>query len=258
MRFFGEKSRVSQPSGFSLIELSIVVVILSIISVLGLEVAVSFISTRAYDATKDKLTVLDRAIRDFYWVYGRLPCPADRTLSPYDTGYGLENCSLTPITTAAPVTETLGGSVPFRTLNLQPAMGIDSYNTRINYFVTRALTSSYTDFSINNATLEIRSGRLRQPCATDCVTLATDAAYALFSNGADKRGARTRQGVAANACTGTNDQRIDSQNCIALNGGSMNPSTIPLNVLYDSRYNAGSQTTNYFDDVIIWRKRGQL
>jgi prepilin-type N-terminal cleavage/methylation domain-containing protein len=45
--------------GFSLIELSIVVAILSIVSVLGLEVATSFIGARAYDRTKEQLKVID-------------------------------------------------------------------------------------------------------------------------------------------------------------------------------------------------------
>ena len=48
--------------------------------------------------------------------------------------------------------------------------------------------------------------------------------------------------------------RSDSQNCAngALTVG------IATNVYYDSRFNNGTQTSNYFDDIVIWRTRGRM
>lgn len=243
---------------FSLIELSIVVAILSLVSVLGLEVATSFLTTRAYDATKEKLNKLDRAMRDFYWVHGRLPCPADRTLAPTNVNYGTEACAH-PYGSSHPIsgTSVLGGAVPFRSLNLQPEDALDSYNSKITYHVSQLLTGDASSYFLYPGAIEVRSGRLQQPCTTACVVIASDVAYALISHGNDKRGARNRHGVVT-GCTAINDSRIDAQNCIGLNGGSIVPNSIPWNVLYDSRYNPGTQPLNYFDDAIVWRRKGQI
>jgi hypothetical protein len=38
----------------------------------------------------------------------------------------------------------------------------------------------------------------------------------------------------------------------------MTPSTIPYNVFYDSRFNAGLNLVNYFDDYVLWRSKAML
>lgn len=249
--------------GFSLIELSIVVAILSIVSVLGLEVATSFIGARAYDRTKEQLKVIDQAIVDFYWVTGRLPCPADRSLSIFSANHGIEDCTLSPISGITM------GAVPTRTLNLQPGIAIDAYGNRINYFVTTRLTPDYHNFNVNLGAIEIRAGQLSTDCSGGCSVLAknapplTGAAYALISFGADRAGAITRDGAASVRCGGGGGStvRIDAQNCNAINGNPIVLGIVPDNadtVLYDSRYNNGSVERNYFDDIVVWRKKGQL
>lgn len=241
--------------GFSLIELSVVVVILSIVSVFGMEMAAGFVSDRALNTTRQQLVKLDQAIDRFYGVYGRLPCPAVRSLGPASTSFGLEDCTIAVLT----ATTVRAGDIPFRTLNLPMSAAIDGYGNKFNYFVTAGLTVA-TTFAATAAGIEMRTGRLQQPCSSICSVLATDAAYAIFSNGYDGRGARSRTGVAGSTCAGTNDTRVDAQNCFAVagGGGSLNPATIAANVLYDSRYNNGSVNASFFDDLIIWRSKGQI
>lgn len=249
--------------GFSLIELSIVVTILSIISVLGLEVATTFINARAYDSTKEKLQALDKAVQNFYWVYGRLPCPADITRNTIDSRHGQEQCGI-----------GIYGSVPYNTLHLPLSASIDSYGSKIVYFVGELTT--FTDFNGSDAGIEVRSLKLAQPCdatappTTSCSILADPslgegAAYALISFGADKRGAFNREGIPSTTrCAIRNDRRIDAQNCNAVSGlnetlhDGTAPITIPINVIYDSRFNNGSVPENYFDDIVVWRPKGKL
>ena len=257
------RERTKLSSGFSLIELSIVVAILSVISVLGLEVATSFLTRNAYISTKDQLVAIDQAIDAFYRTYGRLPCPAPAT-NIYNTTYGAESCPATAYI-STPVTDMAGGYLPFRTLNLPSSMAVDSYGSVIYYFVTASLTTG--SFATANAGIEIRSGQLLQPCNTGTcsvladpgVTSLTGAAYAVLSVGADQRGGYTKLGKLVNACAGTSDARIDAQNCFKISNstGSLLYSP-PVNVLYDSRYNPGTQTANYFDDIIVWRAKGRL
>lgn len=165
------------------------------------------------------------------------------------------------------------GTVPTAELGLPVSAGIDAYGSRINYIVTQGLTNAYT-FADTPANIEVRSGLLREPCSGTCSIIAnpaasppSGAAYFLFSHGADKRGAITRAGNATFTClpspTTSFDQAIDSQNCAAIHGTTLDTAsiggTIPRNVFYDSRYNTGNGVeANKFDDIVLWRTKGQL
>lgn len=248
-------------AGFSLLELSIVVAIISVVSVLGLELAANFAARKTIEASQSKVMDLADAIHSFYGVYGRLPCPAQRSLAPTNTSFGLEDCTITPFT----ATTILGGAIPFRTLNLPMSFAFDSYNSKIYYVVTQGLTVAST-FAATGAAIEIRTGSLAQPCAGTCQVLAdpaaspnTGAAYVIFSTGPDKRGATTRTGIVGQACAyGTGDTRPSSQNCTAITGGGALAAAVPVSVFYDNRFNAGSVPANFFDDLIVWRQKGQL
>lgn len=337
--------------GFSLLEMSVVVAIVSIVAVMGLEATSVYLGRTAYTSTRDKLVVLDAALRDYYRVTGRLPCPANRTDGESYSGgstYGFENCT-TPTSILAGVVQTIGvktggsgysgpfspsfsggggagaaatngatvsagavtgvtlsaagsgyttaptvnlapgggagavafagtnsvyfGWVPVAELGLPVSAGIDAYGDRINYVVTQGLTNAYT-FKGTTANVEVRSGRLKQPCAGTCSVLAdpaatppSGAAYVIFSNGADQRGGNTRAGATSMAClpapTTSFDLAIDSQNCAAINGATLDTGsiggTIPSNVFYDSRFNSGNAVeANKYDDIMLWRTKGQL
>ncbi|MES2984158.1 MAG: prepilin-type N-terminal cleavage/methylation domain-containing protein [Pseudomonadota bacterium] len=279
--------------GFSLVELSVVVSIMSVVSVMGLEGAANFINRTSGAVTKDRLAVVDTAIARFFRIYGRLPCPAARTAAPLgSTSYGLEDCSIGTFATGTNYASLIGGglmsgAVPFRTLNLPMSTSLDGFSSKINYVVTKNMTLAGTTtgrfgfYDGTNATtiaasgvggIQIRTGVLAQPCNTgSCNTVADPtttppdgAAYIVFSSGSDKRGAYSANGVATTACiptpTAAHNSRVDSQNCVqGLPGtNTVSVSNIPNNVFYDNRYNAGLNLTNYFDDYVIWRKRSQL
>ncbi len=251
-------------TGFSLVELSIVIVILSIITMLGLEAATAFLGRNAYLTTEAQLRELDKRIDAFYNTYGYLPCPAKETTSPTSSDYGWpQDCTVPPLSGM----DVVAGSVPFRLLGLPASAAIDGFGNRVYYFVTLSLTS-LSSFAVRPALIEMRSGQLAEPCTGTCSVLAlpnvdpalsTGAAYALLSTGADERGATSVEGVPVRDCAKTGDIRIDAQNCYMIApAGSLLPATIPDTVLYDSRYNSGSQDVNYFDDAIVWRPKDKL
>ena len=293
----------SSTQGFSLVELSVVVAILSVVAVLGLEMAANFVNRTAGSITKDRLAVVDEATARFFKIYGRLPCPSALDLVPTAAAYGLENCS-TAGGAGNPVILNSGGTgnglyagaVPFRTLNLPMSYSIDGFSDKLNYVVTRNLTvaggstSIFNRFSSSGGTLaqngvgaiEVRTGMLvdANNCnANNCQIVATvttsatapgdGAAYLIFSNGSDKRGAYSARGVAQASCipspTASFNQRPDSQNCVMGNTTTRNNITtytggtaIPYNVFYDNRYNAGLNLKSYFDDYVVWRPKAQL
>lgn len=275
--------------GFSLVELSIVVAILSVVAAFGLEAASNFVSRTATSVSRERIVVVDDAIVRFFKIYGRLPCPALKTTPPETITYGLEDCSLASLTSTTIGGGLMAGAVPFRTLNIPMMFSLDGFTNKLNYVVTKNLTRAGGDSGVaptqlerfgtattvpSNANdgiagIEIRTGVLEQPCSTTkCQVLAdpaatpqTGAAYILFTSGADQRGAVSDRGNARNTCATATERRVDAQNCVfgsAAISAVMSPNNIPTYVFYDNRYNPGLNLTSYFDDVVIWRSKAHL
>jgi prepilin-type N-terminal cleavage/methylation domain-containing protein len=272
--------------GFSLIELSVVVAIISVVAALGLEAAANFVNRTSGAVTRERLVVADEAVNRFFKIYGRLPCPASRAvaLAAANSSFGVEDCTIAVWTADAEyVTLTGGGLVagmlPYRTLNIPMTYALDGFNNKLNYVVTKNLTVAGGSATILNrfgstggaaatngiAGIEIRTGVLEEPCGgSKCQKVAdpstsTGAAYILFSNGTDQRGAvPVRATSVATACSAST-ARVDSMNCQwGANGNTTSVTTIPKNVFYDNRYNAGLNLASYFDDYVIWRSKAQL
>jgi prepilin-type N-terminal cleavage/methylation domain-containing protein len=275
------RSRSSR--GFSLVELSVVIAIISVVATLGLELAANFVNRTATTLSKDRMKAVDEAVDGYYRMYGRLPCPAPRgfgylhqTAGVYD--YGLESCGNSiNIANGGYGNGLYAGGVPFRTLNLPMSYSIDGFGNKINYIVTANLTvagstgtnrfgSSGGTIAQNGiAGIEVRTGVLQQPCNTarcDVIadpSISTGAAYLLFSNGADQRGAYSANGAAGTACiVNSPETRPDTQNC-TMGGGTAGMSVaLPYYVYYDNRYNPGLNLISYFDDAVVWRSKAQL
>lgn len=107
--------------GFTLVELSIVLVILALIagSLFGLSSAM--MNIQRGETTRAKLKVIDAALVSFVAINKRLPCPANGTLMT-----GGEDL-------AAPCTNQATGVVPWSVLGLSASDIEDGWGTRITY-----------------------------------------------------------------------------------------------------------------------------
>lgn len=134
--------------GFSLAELAIVLVIISLLSS-GLLVGLSSqrSQTRNTDAQRQEEMILEAMI-GFAMSSGRLPCPADRTITTAN-GAGNEeqlcipaDCS-TPPPPDAPdkVCKLEHGVIPWKTLGLQET---DPWGNRFTYFVGKEFSNPIT------------------------------------------------------------------------------------------------------------------
>jgi prepilin-type N-terminal cleavage/methylation domain-containing protein len=258
------RSSISHQAGFSLVELSIVVVILSTIAVLGLGSAAAYLGHTAYATTQARLAVIDNAIRNYRKIYGYLPCPVTRTVAITSSAYGKEtrdgsgNCTNgANITSSSPALRY--GMVPVRDLNLPLSYAVDAYGSKFNYIVTTNLTWS-TSYGASGDGIIVRSGKLEASCTTLCTTMGT-AAYFVSSPGYDRRGGISPRGtVNANCIASTSyDTTIDAKNCIYLGSTvAIGVGSIPVNVFYDSRYNRGTVESSHFDDLVAWRSKSDL
>ena len=272
--------------GFSLVELSVVLAIISVVATLGLEAAANYVNRSATNLSRERLKVVDAALDGYFQAYGRLPCPAPitwrqdhNTAGVYD--YGLENCANSVgINIGGTGNGIYEGGIPYRTLNLPLSYSIDGFNNKMNYAVTVNLTSGGGSTTVLNrfassggaasqngtAGIEVRTGVLEQPCnSSRCNVIAdpsanTGAAYFLYSNGADQRGAYSINGAGTVGCfIYSPESRADTQNCrYGAGGAPMSVTTIPTYVFYDNRYNPGLNLVSYFDDAVVWRTKAQL
>ncbi len=126
--------------GFSLIEIGVVLVIISILVGYGLSIATATAEREAITVTRDRLEAIEDALILYATRNKRLPCPADGTLADDDAAAGVEDDGGADGDPAGNETLNCGTGigisvVPWRTLGLPQQVAIDGWRRRISYFV---------------------------------------------------------------------------------------------------------------------------
>ena len=208
-------------AGFSLLELSVVIAIISMVAIMGLEASAAYLSSTAYKSTTDRMKTIDAALVKYRYTYGRLPCPALLPTAVTTAAYGQQDCSVAAATAGvgvANVTITAAGS---------------------------GYTGSYTDVP-----LTITAGPGTGASATGIVDSNTGAitSISLASGGSLYSGTVTvtPQNV-ANGAAGADltTSLVLSGNAIACSGGAAAPCTVPVTtqgLKYTQSYNSVSVT----------------
>lgn len=260
--------------GFSLIEVSIVLIIIGIISALSIEMFGARINNANYTNTKQRMETIAAALNRYYAANGRLPCPAQLHLQPGDAAYGMPIYSGgtppdTGCDTANPANVTaigdgndtapfpggppgsvgtvsikttivsgewirLGG-VPTRALGLSDEMMYDAFNRKFSYAMMQRFNTAATD-----GLIIISDGVSSTP-------VTTAAAFVLISHGRDGKGAFTRAGQIGNGCF--SQAGLDNENCDDSNN----------DVFVETQFNdveRGSAT--WYDDLILWQDKNTV
>lgn len=230
-------------NGFTLVELSIVLVIISLLAASGLVVGTTMIERAAYVDTDKILDQLDESLRDYYIVNGRLPCPAAIDTLPGASDFGVETaCSSGAAVAGTDHFNTANGGVrmgmiPARTLGLNDKAASDKYGSRIIYAVSESLTEKSTFGAALGAITIVDASNN---------DILDEAAYALYSHGRDRNGSFAYSNAALiSACTAA--ATLDKMNCEFDDGE-----------LRDAPYNRGDVTARYFDDLIRWAPKYHL
>jgi prepilin-type N-terminal cleavage/methylation domain-containing protein len=141
-------------AGFTLIEIAVVIVILSLLLAMIAGIATAMLGQQRREATRQRLAGVETAIALFVSQNQRLPCPANGTLAGTDANAGVEQ-----ITLGAPNTCSVGGAagsqqhgvVPWRALGISEQDATDGWGNRLTYrvdadFVTApAMNFTYCD-----------------------------------------------------------------------------------------------------------------
>jgi prepilin-type N-terminal cleavage/methylation domain-containing protein len=258
--------------GFTLIEIAIVLVILTLLLVIVAPLAIGQAETNRRATTRARMDNIDRALVLFVQRNQRLPCPADGTLDSTNALNGAENRNATGDCIGNQQT----GIVPFRSLGIGEEDATDGRNLRFTFRVgselakSGALNMTFCD-PVGTGVVVAPPRACNSACSstspsasctsvsnfltnyglsvTDAVTgipitdgvAATGAAYILISHGANQGGAYTPAGVltTASPASGTSE---------AFNHNNQVLRVPPLFYAEGSENN--SETPAHFDDVI--------
>lgn len=252
--------------GFTLLELAIVLAVIA--AMLGGAIALmsAAIDSRSYNSSLAKLRILQKALLDYRIAYNRLPCPANSSAyTTTDADFGVEAANSNgycgggaPAADAGQATAAAAiGMVPVRTLGLPDDMAIDSWGRRIRYAVSSAFVISE---AFDGVAATSTTTRLTIKNNNTGDTIATTAAYALVSYGANGHGGRggTKGTLVTTGMTNSNELL----NCKCTNTGA-----------YDAAYDSSadlavfsqgdpkpdpSDPLNAFDDITVFATRVDL
>ncbi len=250
---------------FTLLELSIVIVIIGLLISMGFSISKKMIDTAKLSATQNRMDAIEKSLSTFFQKNGRLPCPGDESLQISSANYGLEasaagldTCAGGAIaasytTNATYVRKAAEGSVPVLTLGLPKDFMYDGWGRKIAYAVNPVMTTS--GYARDYFPLK------HSVCATNTAIRIKDASgayrsssavYALISYGLNGHGGYGNDGARYNkGATGADEltnchctsAAVDS----AYNGDYVQRSPNP--------YIWG---TDYFDDIVRYKERWQL
>ncbi|MFH1157996.1 MAG: prepilin-type N-terminal cleavage/methylation domain-containing protein [Pseudomonadota bacterium] len=93
--------------GFTLLELSAVLVISGLLLVAGMQSYDGYVKRQRFTETYERMNAIKASFSDFTNASNRYPCPADPSLDMTDPGAGIENCAL--MSFAVPIGTCVGG-----------------------------------------------------------------------------------------------------------------------------------------------------
>ena len=235
--------------GFSLVEISIVLVVVATMLAGVLPAITESQKTNATSETAERMEAIEQALLTFRSGNGRIPCPASNTASVTNTNFGREAATPGTCTGGTPAANYSGGGavaggVPVKALGLPDEYAFDGWGRRIDYHVTTALTATGTFATTTAGVLNIRD-------SAD-TNRTTTAAFALVSHGPNGHGGFTRGGTRYNFST-TNDREEENCDC----DSSAAYTAFDL-ILYQYMATPNSNVLESFDDVVRYMSRSQL
>lgn len=248
--------------GFTLIELSVVLIIVGLLAAIGVAASKSIIDTARQSATQNRMDAIERSLFAFWKKNGRMPCPASLVLAASHANYGIEATSSSTCTggaiaanytSATNLYKAVEGGVPVVTLGLPKDYVYDGWGKKIAYAVTppfaqpmvngRILPKSGTCYTDNGITIKDAAGAVRSDSAV----------YALISLGKNGHGAYSPSGSRYNAKSTNSDELV---NCHCTNAAV--DSTYDGNYIQRSQNLNTSTIANYFDDIVRFKELWQI
>jgi prepilin-type N-terminal cleavage/methylation domain-containing protein len=243
--------------GFTLLELSVVTVLVGTLAAGGLVMVVGYTQASLYNNTVARMDIIESTLLSFAAGQNRIPCPSNLTCKQGQLNYGTEgNCAST---TASCTSGTTGvnylassvaeGGVPVRALRLSDAYQFDAWGHRIRY---AAYTPATKPGSVPVSSSGCSAGITVKDINNNARTIA--AVYVLLSHGQNGHGAFTANGSIVNAGSNNGDEL---KNCHCNNAGT--PGTYLATYVQEAlNLNNSSGATYSYDDIVAFKENWQM
>lgn len=246
------KTIIKKKSGFTLIELSMVLVIVGTLFSSGLIAYQSILSSSRTKITNENIDVVYKAIGNYLIANRKLPCPASLILTESDPNYGTSmtddgTCSIGAgnpggVITSSAFSNLVYGMVPVKTLGLPNSFAKDGFNTKISYIVDKNFTvvvnstgtSGFEGYNPASANITIKE------LSASGSDIITDAIMVILSHGTNKLGGFNASSTSQNS-NPTSADELD------------NIRTANFNNIF-----VINSTDTLFDDVLSFKNKMQL
>ncbi len=172
-------------SGFTLLELSIVLLIASMLATFSVGIGKFFLEQNKIRATQIKLRTIANALDIYLIQHDKLPCPAGLKKS---TGTALTSCSSSNVTEGVYVNNSVArGWVPYEELDLTNDVVYDEWNSKIVYSVPIAMLSNFSKLNDNFDGISVYNDSKSE-------LITNEAIYTLVSHGKNGLGAFDKKG----------------------------------------------------------------
>jgi len=138
--------KVYRSSGFTLVEMAIVLALIGLILGTGLTLLSAQQDQRRIEDTKARLSDAREALIGFAIVNGRLPCPADPTIANGTANAGIARTAI-PTGCTTDAAGTIQGDFPWATLGLPET---DAWGHRFTYRVSATFARSTPLFTLSD------------------------------------------------------------------------------------------------------------
>lgn len=243
-------------SGFSLVELTVVLAIIAVVMTSAIALFTVSLEGRAYRTTQARLATLQKALFNYRLAYNRLPCPADNENAISGVYYGVEAAVTGYCKGGTPAADLAGssgayGMIPVRTLGLPDEAAFDGWGRRFNYAIlpNYALENSFDTIpmgTIEGLTISTTGGTV----------ITTAAAYIIVSHGKNGHGALNGPTAAPVNASSTNANEL--LNCKCTSTSAANVAADVASFVQGDEKPDPSNAANSFDDMLVFATRTQL
>lgn len=241
-------------AGFTLIELGLVLVILSLMISGILTIATQNIRQAKREELQTKMDAIETALMNYRKAWNRLPCPADTTLADSAANFGLVAANPGSCVGGSPAAissgNAVGGMLPVRSIGLPDSYAYDPWGGRFLYAVDSRITgtNAFTTYNVTNTTI----GAMTVYDGADTpVARTTKAIAVLVSFGPNGHGAY-QYGGAQKDTGSTNAHELE--NC----AGAATGCTFNTDFYMHANTVSTSSALDSFDDIVRYYTRAQF
>lgn len=238
--------------GFSLLELTLVLLIFSMLIGMLLGVRIATMAEEKTEITNKRLDEIQKQLQWFRQVNHRLPCPSVPTVTIASASYGRESRTGTCDSSLSGYPGTMryaAGTIPTKTIGLSDDYMYDGFGRRIRYVVMQEFTRdcAFVTYPIS------ASGRAGMVINDEAGTASnSEALYVLVSHGMNGHGGYMQSGSRYDA---SSTNTAEQQNCDC---SSAAVDTGVNGTFVDMLYKETTTASNRYDDILRYASREQI